>query len=183
MDVIETAIAGVVVLKPKCFVDERGFFIETYNKAQLVKLGIVTEFVQDNLSYSKLKGTLRGLHFQILPFAQDKLVSVIQGAVIDVAVDLRRSSPTFGRHVAVRLDANQGTQLFVPVGFAHGFLTLEPDTLFSYKVSNYYSPAHDRGIRWDDATLAIKWDFDPAPKTFSDRDANLPDFNPAADYF
>jgi dTDP-4-dehydrorhamnose 3,5-epimerase len=183
MRVIATSIAGVFMLKPKRFEDARGFFTESYNKRQLAELGIAVEFVQDNLSYSKGRGTLRGLHFQTRPLAQDKLVSVIQGAALDVAVDLRRGSATFGQYVAARLDAAEGNQLFIPVGFAHGFLTLEPDTLFSYKVSNYYSPEHDRGIRWNDATLGIDWGSDPAPAALSDKDGSFPNFDPAADYF
>jgi dTDP-4-dehydrorhamnose 3,5-epimerase len=183
MKVTETSIAGVLELTPKRLEDERGFFSESYNKKRLAEAGIVVEFVQDNLSCSTRPGTLRGLHFQTPPFAQDKLVSVIQGGVLDVAVDLRRNSPTFGRYVAVRLDSQRGNQLFIPIGFAHGFLTLEPNTLFSYKVSNYYFPAHDCGIRWDDATLAIDWGSSPMPKTFSGRDAAFPAFDPAADYF
>ena len=183
MKVTETSIAGVLVLTPKRFEDDRGFFTESYNKKSLSEAGITVEFVQDNLSFSKHPGTLRGLHFQTFPFAQDKLVTVVRGAVLDVAVDLRRNSSTFGRYVAVRLDAQIGNQLFVPVGLAHGYLTLEPDTLFSYKVSNYYSPAHERGIRWDDTTLAIDWGSHPLPTTLAARDANFPAFDPAADYF
>jgi dTDP-4-dehydrorhamnose 3,5-epimerase len=175
--------AGLLVLTPQRLEDDRGFFTESYNKRKLAEAGIAVEFVQDNLSLSRRPGTLRGLHFQMPPFAQDKLVSVVQGAVLDVAVDLRRGSSTFRSYVAVRLDAQSGDQLFIPAGFAHGFLTLEPDTLFSYKVSNYYSPAHDRGIRFDDATLGIDWGSNPVPTTLSPRDANFPEFHPAADYF
>jgi dTDP-4-dehydrorhamnose 3,5-epimerase len=183
MRIRETSITGVLLLTPQRFEDDRGFFTESYNKKTLAEAGIGAEFVQDNLSLSKSAGTLRGLHFQTTPFAQDKLVSVIHGAVLDVAVDLRRGSSTFGQYVAVRLDAQNGNQLFIPAGCAHGFLTLEPGTLFSYKVSNYYSPAHDRGIRFDDATLGIHWGVDPAPTVLSPRDANFPEFDPAANYF
>ncbi len=183
MEVAQTSIAGVLELTPERFEDERGFFAEIYNKKRMAEAGIVAKFVQDNLSFSAHQGTLRGLHFQKPPFAQEKLVTVIHGAVLDVAVDLRRNSPTFGQHVAVRLDARRGNQLFIPIGFAHGFLTLEPNTLFSYKVSNYYSPAHDCGIRWDDERLAIDWGSNPAPAIFSARDAAFPAFDPAADYF
>ena len=120
------------------------------------------DFVQDNVSLSRPVGTLRGLHFQKEPFAQVKLVSVMQGAARDVVVDIRHSSPTFGRHFSVLLSAEEGNQIFIPAGFAHGFLTLEPDTMLSYKVSNYYSPEHDSGIRFDDPRLGIDWGFDPA---------------------
>src|SRR6476620_3797016 len=164
------SIPGVLMLEPKRFEDTRGFFVETYNKARLADLGISAEFVQDNLSYSKAAGTLRGLHFQTRPFAQDKLVSVIRGAVFDVAVDLRPDSPAFGQYVSARLDAAQGQQLFVPAGFGHGFLTLEPETLFSYKVTNRYSSEHDRGLRWDDPILGIDWGFDTEAITLSERD-------------
>jgi dTDP-4-dehydrorhamnose 3,5-epimerase len=182
-ELVETSIPGVLMVKPKRFEDVRGFFVETYNKAQLAELGILLEFVQDNLSYSKTRGTLRGLHFQTQPFAQDKLVSVIRGAVLDVAVDLRSDSPTFGKHVSARLDAAQGHQLFVPAGFAHGFLTLEPETLFSYKVTNFYAADHDRGIRWDDPLLGIEWGLASEAITLSDRDRRFPNFDPGMRYF
>ena len=183
MDVIETALAGVLILKPKRFRDTRGFFSESYNSRRLVEHGIDVAFVQDNLSLSVAAGTLRGLHYQTPPAAQDKLVSVLTGSVLDVAVDLRRSSPTFGQHVSVRLTAAEGEQLLVPVGFAHGFVTLEPDTLFTYKVSAYYAPDCDTGIRWDDPTLAIDWGVDPATVTTSPKDAALPPFDPDGAYF
>ena len=183
MDVIETALAGVVILKPKRFRDTRGFFSESYNSRRLAEHGIDIAFVQDNLSLSVPAGTLRGLHYQTPPAAQDKLVSVLTGSVLDVAVDLRRSSSTFGQHVSVRLTASEGEQLLVPVGFAHGFVTLEPDTLFTYKVSAYYAPDCDTGIRWDDPTLAIDWGVDPAMVTTSPKDAALPPFDPDGAYF
>jgi dTDP-4-dehydrorhamnose 3,5-epimerase len=183
MDIIDTNLQGVKVITPKRFGDARGFFAEVYNRRHLAEHGIDLDFVQDNVSLSRSPGTLRGLHFQTPPFAQAKLVSVLHGAVLDVAVDLRRGSPTLGRHVAARLSAAAGNMLFVPVGFAHGFLTLEPDTLFTYKVSNYYAPEHDRGIRWDDPRLAIDWGIAPDQVTLSDKDRRLPAFNPAAPYF
>ena len=135
------------------------------------------------VSVSEPRGTLRGLHFQKEPFAQVKLVSVVQGAARDVVVDLRHSSPTFGRHFSILLSAEEGNQVFVPIGFAHGFLTLEPDTMLSYKVSNYYSPEHDFGIRFDDPRLGIDWGFDPASIITSEKDQLLPSFDPQTEYF
>ena len=183
MDIIPTPLAGVLVLKPQRFRDHRGFFSETYSKRRLADAGLNVDFVQDNVSLSKSPGTLRGLHFQKEPFAQVKLVSVVLGAARDVVVDLRRSSPTFGRHFSILLSAEEGNQVFVPIGFAHGFLTLEPDTMLSYKVSNYYSPEHDFGIRFDDPRLGIDWGLDPTSIVTSDKDQRLPPFDPLADYF
>ena len=183
MDVKIAPIAGVMVLEPARFCDARGFLSESYNKRLLAELGIDIDFVQDNVSFSVAPTTLRGLHFQRPPFAQAKLVSVPKGAALDVVVDLRKSSPTFGRYFSVRLSGQQGNQLFVPVGFAHGFLTLEPETLFAYKVSNYYSSVHDRGIRWNDERLGIDWEVDESVVTVSAKDARLPAFDPSEDYF
>src|SRR5665648_12593 len=143
MDVLRTSLDGVFVITPKRFNDNRGFFTETYNKQRLIEAGLNLEFVQDNVSFSEAQGTVRGLHFQRPPFGQAKLVSVLKGAVLDVAVDLRRTSSTFIQHIAVPLSVNEGNQLFIPEGFAHGFITLTPRTLLLYKVSNYYSPDHD----------------------------------------
>jgi dTDP-4-dehydrorhamnose 3,5-epimerase len=126
---------------------------------------------------------MRGLHFQKEPWAQAKLITVLRGAILDVIVDLRRNSPCFGRHFALKLSAAEGNQLFIPIGFAHGFLTLEPDTLLTYKVSNFYSPDHDTVIRFDDARLNIDWGVDPRSLVISDKDRNLPAFNPSADCF
>jgi dTDP-4-dehydrorhamnose 3,5-epimerase len=173
----------VLILKPKRFSDLRGFFSETYNKRRLKQAGIDVEFVQDNLSYSEPRGTLRGLHFQREPFAQVKLVSIVKGAVRDVIVDIRHSSPTFGRHVSILLSAEEGNQVLIPIGFAHGFVTLEPDTMLSYKVSNYYSPEHDSGIRFDDPLLGIDWGCDAASIVISEKDQKLPPFDPKATYF
>src|SRR5688572_18897720 len=139
MEVTTTPLSSVLVLKPKRFFDPRGFFSETYNQRRFEQAGVDVVFVQDNVSVSKPRGTLRGLHFQKEPFAQAKLVGVLAGSIRDVAVDLRRSSPTFGQHFSVLLSAEEGNQIFVPVGFAHAFLTLEPDTMIFYKVSNFYS--------------------------------------------
>src|SRR6201996_3141249 len=146
MQVEETAIPAVKIVTPKKHGDARGFFSEVYNRSDWEKAGLGLTFVQDNHSFSATVGTLRGLHFQTPPFAQDKLVRCPRGRILDVAVDIRRSSPTFGRHVAVELSAENWRQLLVPVGFAHGFCTLEPDTEGLYKVTGYYAPAHDHGL-------------------------------------
>ncbi|HEV7372327.1 dTDP-4-dehydrorhamnose 3,5-epimerase [Arenibaculum sp.] len=174
MDVLETEIPEVKVLVPKRFGDSRGWFSETWNRRTLAQAGVDLEFVQDNHSLSVPAGTVRGLHFQTPPFAQDKLVRVLRGAILDVAVDLRRASPTFGRHVSVRLDASEGLQLLVPAGFAHGFVTIEPDTEVFYKVTNYYSPEHDRGLLWNDPDLGIDWGIDPERVLLSDKDRRQP---------
>lgn len=182
-DITPTPLPGLLILRPTRFEDRRGYFSESYNKRQLEAAGITLEFVQDNISFSNAPLTLRGLHFQNEPCAQAKLVSIVKGAVLDVVVDLRRSSPCFGRHFAVELSAAESIQLFVPVGFAHGFLTLEPDTLFTYKASNYYSPEHDAGIRFDDDRLGIDWGVDPNTVLTSGKDRQLPPFDPKAAYF
>lgn len=174
MDVLETEIPEVKILVPKRFGDSRGWFSETWNRHTLAAAGIELEFVQDNHSLSVLAGTIRGLHFQTPPFAQDKLVRVLRGAILDVAVDLRRASPTYGRHVGVRLDAAEGLQLLVPAGFAHGFVTTEPDTEVFYKVTHHYSPEHDRGILWNDPDLGIDWGMDPERVLLSDKDRRQP---------
>ena len=154
--------------------DHRGFFSEVYNKRALAEAGIDIEFVQDNHSLSAEKGTVRGLHFQTPPFAQDKLVRVVRGAVFDVAVDLRRESPTYGRHVSMVLSAETWNQILVPIGFAHGFMTLEPDTEVVYKVSGYYAPDHDKGLLWNDPALGIAWPIPEARAILSDKDRRQP---------
>lgn len=174
MQIDNTALSGVKILRPKRFEDDRGWFSETFNRDALANAGIVTAFIQDNQSLSRLPGTVRGLHFQRPPFAQAKLVQVLAGAILDVAVDLRRNSPTRGRHVAVELSAANGLQLLVPEGFAHGFVTREPDTVVFYKVSAPYAPAHDAGVRWDDPDLAIRWDLGGATPVLSAKDQALP---------
>lgn len=156
MNIVETKIPGLLIIEPKVFGDERGFFIETYNEPRYKETGIDGDFIQDNLSQSK-KGVLRGLHYQAPPFAQGKLVTVLKGAVLDVAVDIRFGSPTFGQYVAVELSAENKKQFWIPAGFAHGFVTLEDDTLFAYKCTNVYSPEHDRGVKWDDPAIGIEW--------------------------
>ncbi|GGB61190.1 dTDP-4-dehydrorhamnose 3,5-epimerase [Roseibium aquae] len=160
---------GVVEIIPKKFGDERGFFSETFNAKVLKEAGIEIDFVQDNHSFSAQKGVLRGLHFQTPPFAQDKLVRVTRGAVFDVVVDIRKGSPTFAKWVGVEISAKKWNQVLVPKGFAHGFVTLEPDTEFLYKVSNYYSRDCDRSIRFDDPQIGVEWPIDSAV-ILSDKD-------------
>ena len=169
-----TAIPDVKIITPKKFGDHRGFFSEIYNRQAFAEAGIALDFVQDNHSLSAQVGTLRGLHFQSAPFAQDKLVRVPRGRILDVAVDIRQSSPTFGRHVAVELSAANWRQLLVPIGFAHAFVTLEPDTEVMYKVTNYYSAANDLGLAWDDPDLAIDWPLPPGWAVLSDKDRKHP---------
>ena len=181
MQVTKTVLAGVVILTPKKLGDQRGFFSETYNRKTLAGLGIDLEFVQDNQSLSVDVGVVRGLHFQTPPFAQDKLVRVVKGRILDVAVDLRRASPTFGQHVAVELSAENWNQLLVPIGFAHGFMTLEPHTEVVYKVTNYYSPENDCGVRWNDPAIGIKWPLPAEQAILSAKDAVLPFLNQVGD--
>jgi dTDP-4-dehydrorhamnose 3,5-epimerase len=183
MHVEATAIPDVKVVTTERFGDERGFFSEVYNARRFADAGIELRFVQDNHSLSSDVGVLRGLHFQVPPFAQDKLVRVIRGRILDVAVDLRRTSPTFGRHVAVELSAENFRQILVPMGFAHGFVTREPDTEIIYKVTNHYSREHDRGIIWNDPELAIDWGISADEVTLSDKDARLPTFAESPDLF
>jgi dTDP-4-dehydrorhamnose 3,5-epimerase len=169
-------IEGLLIITPRKFGDERGFFSETYNARALAEAGFERAFVQDNHSLSRQPGVVRGLHFQTPPFAQDKLVRVLKGAILDVAVDLRKASPTYGRHFAIELSADNWLQLLVPVGFAHGFCTLVPDTEVAYKVTDYYSPQSDAGLRWDDPDLAIDWPVGAAAAILSDKDRRQPGF-------
>jgi dTDP-4-dehydrorhamnose 3,5-epimerase len=168
------ALAGLVAVTPKRFGDARGYFCETWSRRRYAGFGIDVDFVQDNHSHSAPAGTIRGLHFQAPPHAQGKLVRVVRGAVLDVAVDLRAGSPTHGRHVAVELSAETGRQLYVPPGFAHGFCTLVPDTEVVYRVSDYYAPEADRGLAFDDPDLAIAWPVAPAAALLSDKDCRHP---------
>ncbi len=174
MEVIETRLPDVKVLIPRKLGDQRGFLSETYNMRTLAEAAIELAFVQDNHSLSVDKGTIRGLHYQLPPFAQHKLVRVVRGAILDVAVDLRRSSPRFGEHVAVEINTEKWNQIFVPVGFAHGFCTLEPNTEVIYKVTNYYAPDQDRGLLWNDAALGIDWPVSPERAVLSERDKKHP---------
>ncbi len=171
--VTASPLPDVKIIQPRKFEDSRGFFVETYSAPALQAAGIDLTFVQDNQSYSAEIGTLRGLHFQRPPFAQDKLVRVIRGRIWDVAVDMRRSSPTFGKWFGIELSAENQTQLLVPIGFAHGFLTLESDTEVIYKVSAPYSGSHDAGVAWDDPDLGIDWPLPVARPVLSDKDQVL----------
>lgn len=183
MQLIETAIPAVKILVPKKHGDHRGFFSEAYSQKTLQSVGIDAVFVQDNHSLSAERGVVRGLHYQVAPMAQDKLVRVIRGAILDIAVDIRKSSPTFGKHVSAIISAENWHQIFVPVGFAHGFATLEPNTEVIYKVTNYYSPSHERGIRWNDPKLQIDWQTNESTATLSPRDREHPMFADAKDLF
>jgi dTDP-4-dehydrorhamnose 3,5-epimerase len=176
MQVVETRIPEVKLITPKRHGDHRGYFSETYNARAMREAGIALDFVQDNQSLSAERGTIRGLHFQLPPFAQDKLVRVLRGSIFDVAVDLRRGSPTFGQHVSAVLTADEGNQLLVPIGFGHGFCTLEPDTEVFYKVTNYYSPECDRGLLWNDADLGIDWPVSADEAVLSQKDLKQPTF-------
>lgn len=180
MDATKLKLPGLMVLKPRRFSDPRGYFIETYNEKVFAAAGITTKFVQDNQSLSAAKGTVRGLHFQLPPAAQAKLVRVLQGSVYDVAIDLRMGSPTYGQSAAATLTADGGEQIFVPRGFAHGFCTLEPDTVVAYKVDAFYAPASDSGLIWNDPTLAIGWPVAASEAVLSDKDkthGRFADFN------
>jgi dTDP-4-dehydrorhamnose 3,5-epimerase len=171
-----TAIADVLILRPERFGDHRGYFRETYNQQSFAAAGVPATFVQDNESFSVLKGTLRGLHFQRPPAAQAKLVRALRGRVFDVAVDLRIGSPTYGKWVAEMLTAEGGEQIFIPRGFAHGYCTIDPDTAVAYKVDSFYAPEHEGGIAWNDATLAIPWPVTSAEVVVSGKDQQLGDF-------
>lgn len=170
----DLAIEGLKLVTPRRHGDDRGFFCETHNASTWERAGLHYNFVQDNHSLSRDAGTVRGLHFQTEPYAQDKLVRVVNGRILDVAVDLRRSSTTYGRHVAVELSRENWRQLLIPKGFAHGFVTLEPDTEVLYKVTNFYSPAHDFGLAWDDPELGVAWGLKPEQALLSDKDKNWP---------
>ncbi len=172
-------IADVLLLVPRRHADARGFFVETYNRRDFVAAGIAATFVQDNQSLSRQRGTIRGLHFQLAPEPQAKLVRVLAGAVFDVAVDLRAGSPTYGRWCGADLTAEGGEQLFIPIGFAHAFCTLEPDTVVAYKVDGFYNKGAEGGIRWDDPDIAIRWPV--ADILVSDKDAVLPRLRDIAD--
>jgi dTDP-4-dehydrorhamnose 3,5-epimerase len=174
MKVQSLAIPDVKVITPSIFRDERGFFSETFNARSLAAAGVSAPFVQDNHSLSVPRGVVRGLHFQVPPHDQAKLVRVTRGAVFDVAVDIRSGSPTFGQHVACVLSAGNWSQLWIPTGFAHGFCTLEPDTEVIYKVTDYYAPAADRGLRWDDPELGIAWPVAPGDAMLSPKDRTHP---------
>ncbi len=171
---METALPEVKVVMPRRIGDERSFFSEVWNAREFASIGIAADFVQDNHVRNSHKGTLRGLHFQVPPAAQGKLVRVTRGAIFDVAVDIRRGSPRFGRHAAAVLTADNWYQLWIPPGFAHGYCTLEADTEVQYKTTDFYSPAHDRGIVWFDPVLMITWPVTIETALVSERDRALP---------
>lgn len=183
MEVTRLEIPDVMLITPKRHNDTRGFFSETYNQAEFAKIGIVASFVQDNHSLSRQKGTVRGLHFQVPPRAQDKLIRVCRGAIFDVAVDIRHRSPTFGKSVTVVLSAENWHQLWVPKGFAHGFCTLEPDTEVVYKVSDLYAPECDKGLAWDDPSLKIDWPVTREAAILADKDRRYPTLADLPVYF
>lgn len=170
------AIPDVRLVTPARFGDDRGFFSETYNAERFRAAGIAADFVQDNQSFSAQAGTVRGLHYQAPPFAQAKLVRVLRGAILDVAVDVRPGSATYGKWVSAELSAANGAQIFVPRGFLHGFVTREPDTEIAYKVDNYYSREAEGAVLWCDETLGIDWGIAPADATLSGKDAEAPRF-------
>ena len=178
MKVKETHIEGLVIIEPDVFFDKRGFFLESYSRERMYNTGIETDFVQDNQSESTY-GVLRGLHYQKSPYGQAKLVRVVIGKVLDVVVDLRRDSPSFGKHFSTILDETNMNQLFIPKGCAHGFLTLSERSVFAYKCDAYYSPDADTGIRFDDATLGIDWHLPTDELIISEKDKSLPNFDPA----
>lgn len=183
MDIVDLAISDVKLIRAKKFGDQRGFFSETYSKWVFDAAGLALNFVQDNQSLSAEVGTVRGLHFQTPPFAQDKLLRVTKGAVFDVAVDIRRNSPTFGQHVSAIISAADWNQILIPIGFAHGFCTLEPDTEVLYKVTNFYSPQHDRGLLWNDSDLGIAWPVEVDKALLSDKDRKHPRLAELSDLF
>ena len=170
----ELAVPGPLLLSVRRFGDHRGYFMETYSERDFRAVGVDETFVQDNQSLSATVGTLRGMHFQLPPHAQAKLVRVLRGSILDIVVDIRHASPSFGQHVAVRLEAGTGDQFYVPAGFAHGFITLEPDTEVAYKVTDYYAPECDRGLAWDDPDLALPWPELPGGPVLSDKDRKHP---------
>ena len=176
MKFIETKISDVIIIEPTVFSDTRGYFLESYNKKKFEEVIGITSFIQDNESKST-KGVLRGLHFQKPPFEQAKLVRCIEGEVLDIAVDIRKNSKTYGHHIAVLLSGDNKRQLFVPRGFVHGFLVLSDTATFAYKVDNTYAPEFDAGIRWNDKELNIQWGMDDSEVLVSAKDAELPFFS------
>ncbi len=176
MKITKTAIPDILLIEPRRFGDARGWFMESWSRDKMRELGVDIEFVQDNHSFSAPAGTLRGLHYQAPPHAQDKLVRVARGAVWDVAVDVRRGSPTFGKWVGQELSAENGLQLLIPKGFLHGFATLTDNVEFLYKCSDIYAPEVDGAVAWNDPDLAIDWKIAPEAVTLSDKDRNAPAF-------
>jgi dTDP-4-dehydrorhamnose 3,5-epimerase len=183
MEIERASIADVLIIRPVRHGDHRGFFSETFRAAALAEAGVDCAWVQENHSYSAASGVVRGLHFQRAPKVQAKLLRVIRGAIYDVAVDIRRASPTYGKHAAVELSAENWAQIYVPAGFAHGFCTLTPDTEVVYKVSAEYGPAEEGGVLWNDPDLAIAWPVAESAATLSDRDRQWPRFRDFASPF
>lgn len=175
MKVTKTRLPGLLIIEPQVFPDGRGYFFESYSKIKFANAGIDVDFVQDNQSFSH-KGAVRGLHAQKSPYAQAKLVRVIQGRVLDVAVDVRKNSPTFGQYETIELSGENQLQFLIPEGFLHGFATLEDNTIFAYKVNNYYSKECEVGVKWDDLTLAINWGLNEEDILISPKDEILPLF-------
>jgi dTDP-4-dehydrorhamnose 3,5-epimerase len=183
MRISPLAIPDVLLIAPKVLDDERGVFCEVYSRPRFREAGLDVDFVQDNVSISRLAGTVRGLHFQLPPFDQSKLVRVTRGSIYDVAVDLRRGQPGFGRHVGAVLRAGDWTQMYIPTGFAHGFCTLEDDTEVSYKVTAPYAPRHDRTLLWNDPVLGIDWPVAAGAAILSAKDRTAPDLAGLVDAF
>lgn len=183
MDIRESEIPGVKLIVPRRFTDPRGYFSETWSDRLFRNEVANVTFVQDNQSFSAKKGTLRGLHFQKPPFAQGKLLRVLSGSILDVAVDIRKGSPTFMQHVAMELDARESAHLWVPAGFLHGFCTLKDGTEVIYKVTTYYSAQHDAGVIWNDPDLRIRWPIDAASVILSEKDQRLPRLCDLQDFF
>jgi dTDP-4-dehydrorhamnose 3,5-epimerase len=175
MKVTKTDIEGLLIIEPSVFGDDRGYFYESYNQAKYREAGITADFIQDNQSFSR-KGTVRALHGQAEPFAQGKLVRVIAGKVLDVAVDIRKASPTYGKYFSMELSSENNLQFWVPAGFLHGFSVLEDNTIFAYKVNNYYDKASELGVIWNDPTLNIDWGLAPGEALLSPKDVLLSDF-------
>jgi dTDP-4-dehydrorhamnose 3,5-epimerase len=178
-----TTLEAVLLIVARRFADDRGRFCETYNRQAFERVGVSCEFIQDNQSFSRRVGTVRGLHFKITPFAQAKLVRVLRGAIFDVAVDIRRGSETYGKSFGATLSAENGRQLFVPAGFAHGFCTLQAETEVLYKVNAPYSRDHERGLKWNDPALGIAWPIDETGAVILDRDRELPSLAVLPEYF
>ncbi|MBE6381379.1 MAG: dTDP-4-dehydrorhamnose 3,5-epimerase [Lentisphaerae bacterium] len=182
MQIIDTFLPGVKIIEPQLFGDERGYFLETWTQEKFRAAGIEAEFIQDNESKSHF-GVLRGLHYQAGVYAQAKLVRVISGAVWDVAVDIRRGSPTYGKYLGLELSGTNHRQIFIPRGFAHGFAVLSKEVIFAYKCDNVYMPSAERGIKFDDPDLQIDWHVDPGKWILSEKDTRWPDFKDIEPWF
>jgi dTDP-4-dehydrorhamnose 3,5-epimerase len=183
MQIISAGIPDIKIIQPRRIADGRGYFSETFRKDALLAAGLSIDFVQDNQSLSTQRGVVRGLHYQIPPRAQTKLIRVLRGAIFDVAVDLRRGSATFGRHVGVVISAQDWNQILIPRGFAHGFATLEPNTEVAYKVDDYWSREHERGLLWNDPELDIPWPVSPSEVILSEKDQRNPRLAELVDFF